>query len=141
MKQVEFQYLRKHLQKTQEEMARLLGVSVKAIRSYEQGWRDIPAHAERQAMFLCAMKHQGFSAAKPCWIINKCRKERKEDCPAWEYNAGALCWFINGTICNGETHQTWREKIEICKTCGAFPWILKTVLRIDEASTTSFHHP
>ncbi|MDO9263353.1 MAG: hypothetical protein Q7U02_05255, partial [Desulfosalsimonadaceae bacterium] len=107
--------------------------SVKAIRSYEQGWRSIPAHAERQLLFLCAKKDEILTPAKPCWTVNKCSKDRKEDCPAWEFQAGALCWFINGTICSGTDHQTWREKIEICKMCKAFPDGLKTILKAGQA--------
>ena len=128
MESHEFQGFRKKLKKTQEEMARLLGISVKAIRSYEQGWRSIPAHAERQILFLCAKKDEITTPVKPCWMINKCSKSRKEDCPAWEFQAGTLCWFINGTICSGIDHQNWREKIEICKTCKAFPNGLKNIL-------------
>jgi DNA-binding XRE family transcriptional regulator len=128
MKSHEFQNFRKKLKKTQEEMARLLGISVKAIRSYEQGWRAVPVHAERQLLFLYAKKEEIIAPTKPCWTINKCSKGRKEACPAWEFQAGTLCWFINGTICSGMDHQTWREKIEICKTCKAFPIGLKTML-------------
>jgi DNA-binding XRE family transcriptional regulator len=46
----EFRYFRQKLQKSQREMAQLLGTSRKAIESYEQGWRNIPAHAERQVL-------------------------------------------------------------------------------------------
>ncbi|MCD6584665.1 MAG: helix-turn-helix domain-containing protein [Desulfobacteraceae bacterium] len=52
METQEFKNFRKKLIKTQEEMDRLLGISVKAVRSYEQGWRTIPVHAERQLLFL-----------------------------------------------------------------------------------------
>ena len=34
----EFKKLREKLKKTQKQMAQLLGVSIKAIHSYEQGW-------------------------------------------------------------------------------------------------------
>lgn len=125
----EFKNIRKHLQKTQETMARLLGISVKAIRSYEQGWRSIPAHAERQLLFLVAKKAEILKPVKPCWTINKCNEEKKELCPAWEFRAGKLCWFINGTICSGAVHKDWREKLEICKRCKAFPSTLKSVLK------------
>lgn len=137
----EFKNIRKHLQKTQEAMARLLGISVKAIRSYEQGWRSIPAHAERQLLFLVAKKAEILKPVKPCWTINKCNEEQKGQCPAWEFRAGKLCWFINGTICNGAVHKDWREKLEICKRCNAFPStlrrILKPALNVPETKTDS----
>jgi hypothetical protein len=37
-------------------MAQLLGTSIKAIHSYEQGWRTIPVHVERQLYFLLTRK-------------------------------------------------------------------------------------
>ncbi|MFC1516563.1 helix-turn-helix domain-containing protein, partial [Thermodesulfobacteriota bacterium] len=52
----EFAYFRKKLNKTQKQMAQLLGTSLKAVHSYEQGWRSIPANVERQMFFLVANK-------------------------------------------------------------------------------------
>ena len=40
--------------KTQNQLARLLGTSFKAIQSFEQGWRNVPAHTERQLLLLLA---------------------------------------------------------------------------------------
>ena len=48
MNKKEFSQIRNQLGKTQMQMAQLLGVSLKAIQSFEQGWREIPVHAERQ---------------------------------------------------------------------------------------------
>jgi hypothetical protein len=48
----EFKFLRSKLKKTQKQMAQLLGTSLKAIHSYEQGWRSVPVHVERQVFFL-----------------------------------------------------------------------------------------
>jgi len=129
MERLEFKRFRKKLEKTQEQMARLLGISVKAIRSYEQGWRSIPAHAERQILFLSAKKDEIIQPVKPCWTINRCSQDRKEVCPAWEFQAGTICWFINGTICSGKDQSTWNEKIELCKKCKAFPSGLKELLK------------
>ena len=47
-----FVSLRAKLGKTQKSLAELLGVSLKAVQSYEQGWRSIPIHVERQLFFL-----------------------------------------------------------------------------------------
>ena len=56
MNNKQFSALRKRLEKTQKQMAQLLGVSIKAIHSYEQGWRSIPMHVERQLYFLLYRK-------------------------------------------------------------------------------------
>ena len=52
MESTEFKELRAKLGKTQAQMAQLLGVSLKAVHSYEQGWRSVPAAVERQMYFL-----------------------------------------------------------------------------------------
>ena len=58
MESKEFAELRKKLNKTQKELAILLGVSLKAIGSYEQGWRTIPNHIERQLLYLVCQIRQ-----------------------------------------------------------------------------------
>jgi len=124
MKSKEFVFFRKKLNKSQAQMAQLLGVSLKAIHSYEQGWRVIPTHAERQILFLTAM-NQKNKGQKSCWITNNCPTERKKMCPAWEFKAGKLCWFINGTICSGVAKKNWKEKIKLCRSCEVFTPVLK----------------
>jgi DNA-binding XRE family transcriptional regulator len=46
MNKNEFKRHRKRLRKTQKQMAELLGTSLKAFHSYEQGWRNVPVHVE-----------------------------------------------------------------------------------------------
>ena len=125
MKRKEFVALRKRLNKSQAQMAQLLGVSLKAIHSYEQGWREIPTHAERQILFLTAM-HRKKGPQKSCWVIKQCPTERKKTCPAWEFKAGKMCWFINGTICDGVSQKSWKEKIKKCRSCEALAPVLKS---------------
>ena len=115
----EFLSIRKRLKKTQKEMAQLLGASIKAIHSYEQGWRSVPVHAERQAYFLLSRMNSARGKKEPCWVRKKCPPEFKRRCPAWEFRVGDMCWFINGTMCEGVAHGNWGEKIEICKSCEA----------------------
>ena len=112
----EFSYVRSNLGKTQKEMAQLLGTSLKAVHSYEQGWRRIPAHVERQIFFLLSRRRKN-DGLKPCWAIKKCPPRQKKNCPAWEFKAGELCWFISGTICEGNVHRNWEEKMKICRSC------------------------
>ncbi len=113
----EFFYFRKRLNKTQREMSQLLGTSVKAIHSYEQGWRSVPGHVERQVFFLLSRKRGGVSRQKSCWVMKKCPREHREKCPAWEFQAGRLCWFINGTICEGAVQGNWNSKMKMCRDC------------------------
>ena len=117
METIEFTQFRKRLKKTQQQIANLLGKSIKAVQSYEQGWRLIPPDVERQILFLASKVCGKKSLNKQCWTIMKCPAERKKQCPAWEFKAGKLCWFINGTICHGTARKNWKEKSRICRAC------------------------
>jgi hypothetical protein len=121
----EFKRLRIKLNKTQNELAILLGTSLKAIRSYEQGWRNIPTHAERQLYLLISRKNAANKNQSPCWVLKKCPLKRKRQCPAWEFQAGTLCWFINGTVCEGVIHRNWKQKIKICQSCEVWDFLIK----------------
>jgi hypothetical protein len=112
----EFSRVRTRLSKTQTQMAELLRASPKAIQSYEQGWRSIPAHAERQILFLLSLKENNKNR-KACWTVRKCSSDMRRNCPAWEFKAGRFCWFINGTLCEGKAQHDWNEKMKICRSC------------------------
>ena len=124
MNKSEFKKYRQRLHKTQKQMAELLGTSLKAVHSYEQGWRSVPVHVERQVYFLLFKSEQKGKSTKPCWTVKKCTPEQRRQCPAWEFGSGDLCWLINGTICEGSVQENWREKIKICKSCPIFSPIL-----------------
>ena len=117
MEKEEFVVARTKLDKTQKEMSQLLGVSVKAIYSYEQGWRSIPTHVERQTYFLLSRIRGNRKLAKFCWVIKKCPPKRRKQCPAYEYKAGRFCWLVNGTICECKAQKNWKEKMKICREC------------------------
>ncbi|MBW1722114.1 MAG: transcriptional regulator [Deltaproteobacteria bacterium] len=125
MERVEFCAIRRKLGKTQSQLAQLLGTSLKAVQSFEQGWRNVPVHIERQMFFLLAMKNSANTQPAPCWEVEKCPAATRERCPAWEFRCGNLCWFINGTICHGETRGDWSKKMEACRTCRVFGSVIK----------------
>jgi hypothetical protein len=111
-----FSEARAKLGKTQKELAELLGVSLKAVQSYEQGWRSVPLHVERQLYFLLVnQRRDSNNKRRDCWNLKKC--EMKKECPAWEFQAGHLCWFLSGTRCECASHRNWKEKMSICRTC------------------------
>lgn len=119
MDKKEFSDIRHQLGKTQNELAQLLGTSLKAIQSFEQGWRKVPVHIERQILFLLS-KLRSQNKKKNCWDIRKCPSDQRSNCPAWEFRVGQLCWFINGTICEGEAQVNWQKKMKICRKCEVF---------------------
>nr|WP_319395201.1 transcriptional regulator [uncultured Desulfobacter sp.] len=116
----EFKILRSRLDRTQKEMAQLLGVSVKAIHSYEQGWRKIPGHVERQVYFLISRALEPTGKKKKCWDLLKCPKDQMSRCPAYEFQSGDMCWFVNGTRCGGKIHDSWEKKMAECRSCDVF---------------------
>ena len=124
MENHDFVAIRKRLEKTQRQLAQLLGTSLKAVSSYEQGWRSIPTHVERQLYFLLAKQADRGKKQKNCWERKKCPPSVRNSCPAWEFDSGKYCWFINGTVCQGGAQKNWQEKIEICKKCDVFRSLL-----------------
>ena len=127
MDAVEFSLFRKKLQKTQKEMAQLLGTSLKAIHSYEQAWRTIPPHVERQMFYLLLRKRDLLPKAKNCWTIKKCPPSIRKKCPAWEFQSGDMCWFTCGTHCQSQVQENWRDKMNLCRECEVLKPILEVV--------------
>ena len=124
----EFAKIRKWLGKTQLQLANLLGISLKAVKSFEQGWRNIPVHTERQILFLAAAKAAQKRSAHICWEMKHCPMERRQRCPAWELASGQLCWFINGTICHGQVQKDWPAKMKLCRQCPVFKSFFSALL-------------
>ena len=124
MEKEAFVTIRKKLGRTQKQLSELLGVSLKAIHSYEQGWRKIPLHIERQLWFLIYQKRKNSKkVVKPCWERKSC--DMKDECPAYEFQCGDLCWFVCGTKCECTKDIDIREKMTICRSCK----ILKSLLK------------
>lgn len=124
----EFTNIRVKLGKTQKEISQLLGTSIKAIHSYEQGWRNIPTHVERQMFFLVYQALVNHKKQPPCWKITNCPKSRRNQCAAREFKMDRLCWFICGTLCQGGVLQTWKEKMAVCRSCPVFQPILDQII-------------
>ncbi len=120
----EFKKYRDEMGKTQKQIAQLLGVSLKAVKGYEQGWRNIPPSVERQLFFLIYQLRKPLKGQQVCWIKKDCHCVNKEQCPAFEFDMGHLCWFVNGTLCEGKPQSSWDQKIEKCRKCEMFKILL-----------------
>lgn len=132
MEKQQFKEIRARLRKTQKEMAQLIGTSIKAVHSYEQGWRRVPHHVERQLLFLLFRRNENKKNTEKCWDILDCPQKLRTQCPAWEFHSGDLCWFINGTICSGKAHKTWQDKIEECRGCPVFSKLFEANQDVDD---------
>ncbi len=111
--------VRKALGKSQSEFAALIGVSTRAIQSYEQGWRPAPAHVQRTALLLLFLsrKKSGGQRERPCWEQRDCDPRVFTNCAAYQFREGLLCWFVTGTLCDGEETKSWEAKIGKCVEC------------------------
>lgn len=118
----EFIRYRKRLAKTQKQIAEILGISLKTVHSYEQGWRNIPAHIERQIFFLLSNQPRSNADIRPCWEKKGCKE--KLSCPVWEFQCGHLCWFLCGTACECTQGLSAEQKQIRCKQCD----VLKSLL-------------
>ena len=116
----EFTAIRHRLGKNQNQLAILLRLSPKTVQSVEQGWRNITTRIEREMLLLLSLKLKIEKQYTNCWEIKKCPTEWRECCSAWEFQADHLCWYLNGTYCNGEYQADWRSKMQLCRSCQVF---------------------
>lgn len=122
MDKTEFIEKRKTLGKTQSQLARILCLSTKTIQSFEQGWRNIPVHVEREILLLEMLKQnsEGNQPQRACWEMTGCPAGWRKSCIVGELGVKGLCWYLNGTFCRGEYHRNWEEKIAVCRECEVF---------------------
>lgn len=84
-------------------------------------------HAERQMLFLLALKNARGKKTRACWVVRQCPQEIRRTCPAWELRAGKFCWFINGTMCSGKVQRNWLDKLQICRGCPVYLTLLQSI--------------
>ncbi len=112
--------IRQTFGKSQKEMADLLGISVRAIQSYEQRWRAIPSSINKLAHLLLYLRWRNSDSPKnatPCWEICGCDPADFRQCPAYRYGAGEFCWLVTGDYRQGEKMPSWAAKLEKCRDC------------------------
>jgi transcriptional regulator with XRE-family HTH domain len=110
--------IRRELGLSQSELAGLLGMSSRAVQSYEQGWRHPSPAAQRLLLLLLIAQRRGISfPTQCCWKAMDCRSELRDRCAAYRSRQGHLCWFLTGTFCAGERTKTWAEKWRKCRRC------------------------
>lgn len=91
--------IRAILGRTQAELADALGVSDKAVQSYEQGWRDVPVRVMIQLLVLLALYRRETLDDVPCWEIRRCRPDQRDRCAGFTVGRGQFCWFIGDRKC------------------------------------------
>ena len=111
---------------SQSQLAALLGMSIRAVQSYEQGWRRPSANVQRLLLMLLIAQRRGRAFSKyVCWKAQKCPPERRERCMAYYSRQGHLCWFLTGTFCAGQRTRSWLAKWRLCSRCGFMATLLE----------------
>lgn len=112
--------IRDALDMSQGKFAELMNISIRAVQSYEQGWRTVPAHVQcKAAMMVYLGWRKDQVKVEPCWDICGCEEEKKATCNAFLMNAGDLCWLMTDSCCQGKKLKTWQAKINRCGKCPA----------------------
>jgi DNA-binding XRE family transcriptional regulator len=84
---------RRHLRITQRELAGILGISCKAVQSYEQGWRPVPTATLSLLLVLIEDRRCRDGAPhQPCWEVNRCAADQRPGCLVYRMGTGRLCW-------------------------------------------------
>ena len=122
-----FAMLREFLGRSQREIAAQLGVSIRAVQSYEQGWRPVPAAMTKLLSLLLYLKwRKDNPKPSPCWKIKGCSEERKAHCAACECGDGECCWILTGNCHACEPMPTWDDKLAKCLKCPVMTRYLPT---------------
>jgi transcriptional regulator with XRE-family HTH domain len=128
MSGAEFARMRTSLGKSQRELAELLGLSLKAVESYEQGWRKVPAHVERILYFLLFKLNEAeIEAEEPCWKSKACPEDLRDKCVAYVAKEGSFCWFFTGRLCASAKSSGSAKADGLeggCYTCAVFTRML-----------------
>jgi len=74
-----------------------------------------------------------FSRITPCWEVKKCEQVL---CPVYLNESSTACYYVSGTLCDGEAPQSITSKIESCKKCDVYKDIEKRSLEYREKVRT-----
>jgi DNA-binding XRE family transcriptional regulator len=111
-----FRVARTALGRSQSEIAAALSVSAKAVQSYEQGWRRVPARVVSQMLMLLALQRGMEKRSLRCWMVNSCPPEKRKLCPSYTITGGRFCWFVAGKMC-GPRRGSSAGDVSVCMKC------------------------
>ncbi|MFO1522672.1 MAG: hypothetical protein U1F77_10655 [Kiritimatiellia bacterium] len=94
-----FHCLREAMGWTRQETASILGLSRKAVESYELAWRKVPDRVWKQALTVAAIQRKYPLGTQPCWELTHCRDEVRESCLCRKLTDGRFCWMTVTKCC------------------------------------------
>ena len=110
--------VREALRKSQAELADLLGLSVRAIQSYEQGWRRTPLGVQKMTLLLlCLQRRNGRALPSPCWVTRGCDAETRAACSSREFGGGRFCWLFSSATQRCKASDGSDGSLEPCLRC------------------------
>ena len=113
---------------SQSELGALVGISSRAIQSYEQEWRQPSELVERMLLLLLVAHRNGTRLSRfRCWEQTECSPGVRKRCIAYAARQGHLCWFLTGTMCKGQRQESWSDKLRLCLDCGFMQALLRPV--------------
>jgi len=129
--------MRSELGLSQSELAGLVGIGIRAIQSYEQEWRKPSEMVERMLLLLLIAHRNGAQLSRiRCWEQKECSPGVRDLCIAYVTRQGHLCWFLTGTMCNGQRQKSWSDKLRLCLDCGFMQDLLSPVKDATEIGHT-----
>lgn len=127
---------RKQLGLTQNALAQALGISGKAIQSYEQGWREVPGRVMMQLLVLVSVHRRNAEGEPPCWEVRGCSQEEREHCPSYTIGNGRFCWFITANMVRGGIDDASPEPSP-CLVCPVVRSLLGSNEKAQEAAVVT----
>jgi DNA-binding XRE family transcriptional regulator len=110
--------IREGLDLSQSELAKMLGISIRAVQSYEQGWRSLPAHVQcKTALMIFLNWRKDQKKVQPCWDIQQCPDEARSECAAYLLKAGDFCWLLANACCRGQKLKSFKARMARCTKC------------------------
>lgn len=109
------------------EMSSFLGVSRKAVESYEQGWRNIPNRVWKQLLTVAAIQNDYSRAARPCWELTDCPETTRHECFSGHAMKGQFCWMTATRCCRQKVLRSHDPQGDflICLNCPVVKQFLK----------------
>jgi DNA-binding XRE family transcriptional regulator len=109
--------VRRRLHMTQAGLAKRMGISAKAVQSYEQGWRRLPAPLASHVLLLLALHREQNLRHRPCWKVRACPEKTRVQCPSFKVSGGRYCWLVSGRMCAGRSSDDGVQLSSRCVQC------------------------
>ena len=98
-----------------------LKISVQEIRA------EMGLSRSELAGLVVAHRHGARLSRFRCREQKECSPGVREKCIAYVTRQGHLCWFLTGTMCEGQRQESWSDKLRLCLDCSFMQGLLRPV--------------